>query len=300
MCLPSELISALFFVLHGNNSQFNQVAFADYILHSSQLLQGSVAKKVWLLWKLFSYGHDSGKTTNFELSKFRSMVESFLRMILTSPLALSVLPHNNFTYDQEGCNRLVNFILALLSSQSSSSPSESGQASAEDLEHVLTSSPLLMRMFEVGFAFCFYREALKNTLPDISASIRYQMGLDDDSTSLGGIVHDKLFLPVLTQNPQMKESFGSTILDKCGLILLNSFFPADVRGQLFPLFSSTYQGESFSTFCKQLLGCQGPSLIVVKDKGGHVFGGFAAEGWSLNPQFTGLLTAYMYICIYMH
>ena len=300
MSLPNELISALFSVLHGTNSQFNQVSFADYILHSSQLLQGTTAKRVWLLWKLFTHGDDPGKTTNFELSRFRSALEAFLKVIITSPLALSVLPQNSFSYYPEGYDRLLDYMVALLSSQKSSSSSESsssesGQASAEDLEQMLEKSPFIKRIFELGFTFCFYREALKNSSLDVSSSIHYQLGVASDSTSTeggggGGIVYDKLLLPIFTPNPLMRESFGSMLLDQCGLILLNSYFPADVRGQMFPLFSSHYQGESFSTFCKQLLSFRGPTIIVLKDKGGHIFGGFASEGWTCNPQFTGTLS----------
>jgi hypothetical protein len=300
LSLPKELISALFSVLHGTNSQFNQVSFPDYILHSSQLLQGTTAKRVWLLWKLFTHGEDPGKTTNFELSRFRSTLEAFLKVIITSPLALSVLPRNSFSYYPEGYDRLLDFMVSLLSSQKSSassesSASESGQASAEDLEQLLEKSPFVKRIFELGFTFCFYREALKDSSPEASSSIRYQLGVATDSTSTegeegegGGIVYDKLLLPIFTPNPLIRESFGSMLLDQCGLILLNSYFPPDVRGQMFPLFSSHYQGESFSTFCKQLLSFRGPTVIVLKDKGGHIFGGFASEGWNCSPQFTGL------------
>ena len=225
-------------------------------------------------------------------------------MILTSRLALSVLPQNSFCYYPEGYDRLLDYLVASLSSQNASSssstppPLEEGQASAEDLERFLNNSPLVVRLFEIGFMLCFFREALQHALSeDDSNGIRYQLGVDSDSTSSSstggcGFVHDKLFLPMFTPNPSMRESFGSMLLDQSGLILLNSFFPADVNGQMFPLFSSHYQGESFSTFCKQLLSFKGPTVIVIKDKGGHIFGGFASEGWSLNPQFSGM---YMYM-----
>ena len=125
------------------------------------------------------------------------------------------------------------------------------------------------------YTFYFYREALKNASPDVLSNIRYQLAVASDSTSMdgevrgggGGIVYDKLLLPIFTPNPLIRESFGSMLLNQCSLILLNSYFPSDVRGQTFPLFSSHYQGESFSTFRKQLLSFQGPTVIVLKDKG---------------------------------
>ena len=291
-------------MLHGNNSQFNQVSFPDYILHSSQLLRGTVAKKVWLLWKMFSFNEEPSKTTNFKLSKFRSTADSILKMILTSRLSLSVLPQNSFSYYPEGYDRLLDYLVTSLSMQESSPspPSEEreekggdGQVSADSLEQFLNNSPLVVRMFEIGFTLCFFREALQCALPEEeSNSVRYQLGVDSETASETGVVHDKLFLPLFTPNPSMRESFGSMLLDQSSLILLNSFFPVDIKGQLFPLFSSHYQGESFSTFCKQLLSFKGPTVIVLKDKGGSIFGGFASEGWSLKPQFTGLYRVMYY------
>jgi len=34
---------------------------------------------------------------------------------------------------------------------------------------------------------------------------------------------------------------------------------------------------------------KGPSVIVIKDQDGGIFGGFASESWIISPQFTGNL-----------
>lgn len=45
-----------------------------------------------------------------------------------------------------------------------------------------------------------------------------------------------------------------------------------------------------SVFIFSLMGKiidKGPSIIVVKDLDGHIFGGFASSSWTLSPQFSG-------------
>lgn len=32
---------------------------------------------------------------------------------------------------------------------------------------------------------------------------------------------------------------------------------------------------------------RGPTLLLIKDTKGHVFGGFASKGWEVKPQFQG-------------
>lgn len=32
---------------------------------------------------------------------------------------------------------------------------------------------------------------------------------------------------------------------------------------------------------------QGPTLLLIKDTKGHMFGGFASHGWEIKPQFQG-------------
>ncbi len=52
------------------------------------------------------------------------------------------------------------------------------------------------------------------------------------------------------------------------------------------LFFSTTHGESFSTLANHV-SSRGPCLIVLRDRGGYVFGGFASTGFQISPQFCG-------------
>ena len=101
------------------------------------------------------------------------------------------------------------------------------------------------------------------------------------------VIPDRLLFPLKTQHPLLRETFDSELLDQSSLMLINSYLPHTLRGNFFPLFSNLKHGESFSTFSKMLLGCKGPTVLLIRDKQGNVFGGFASTSWSIDPNFTG-------------
>ncbi|KAG7231079.1 hypothetical protein INR49_025109 [Caranx melampygus] len=52
------------------------------------------------------------------------------------------------------------------------------------------------------------------------------------------------------------------------------------------VFSTHLHGESFTRMVAGLIK-RGPTVLLVKDTKGHVFGGFASHGWEIRPQFQG-------------
>lgn len=56
------------------------------------------------------------------------------------------------------------------------------------------------------------------------------------------------------------------------------------------MFSTSLHGESFTRMVAGLLN-HGPTLLLIKDTKGHVFGGFASHGWEVKPQFQGETSA---------
>jgi len=79
---------------------------------------------------------------------------------------------------------------------------------------------------------------------------------------------------------------NKTSLSLLQILYLNSQLPHEVRHIWRPLFNTDEHGESFS----KLTGCilhQGPTLVVVWDDQGSVFGGFATDSWKLGPKFYG-------------
>lgn len=70
------------------------------------------------------------------------------------------------------------------------------------------------------------------------------------------------------------------------MLFINSNLPNDYRSKWRFLFSSQIHGESFSTFMGRIVD-QGPSVIIIEDTNGAVFGGFAPESWTYAPKFCG-------------
>ena len=261
------------------------MTFANFILNGSQLLKSSVSQKSQLIHRLCNDRVPS-------LANLQSLLQTFLQAVLTSQCHDVVFPHvRDWSPAGENLPVLVSHLTDLLRQKLSSLSSEANATeslpvSVLDVESWLNSCNLALRIFEIGFAFCFYQQEIRQDTA--SSDIRHYLGWDSSDASAGNSQGstERLLIPIKTPHPIFRESFGSKLLDQTSLMLLNSYLPSESRGKLYPLFSSVHHGESFSTFCKQLMD-KGPTLVVVRDTGGNVFGGFAAESWRYNPQFTG-------------
>lgn len=77
------------------------------------------------------------------------------------------------------------------------------------------------------------------------------------------------------------------------MLFINSNLPCDYRVKWRFLFSSQIHGESFSTMMGRIMD-QGPSVIIIEDTNGAVFGGFAANSWTLCPKFVGNDSAFLF------
>ncbi|XP_075925846.1 MTOR-associated protein MEAK7 isoform X3 [Petromyzon marinus] len=84
------------------------------------------------------------------------------------------------------------------------------------------------------------------------------------------------------------------LLDVPSMLHLGVHLPGELRDRWRLLFSSRLQGESFSRLCGLAVG-QGPTLLLVEDVDGHLFGGFASASWEVKPQFQAA-TAFCSAC----
>lgn len=77
-----------------------------------------------------------------------------------------------------------------------------------------------------------------------------------------------------------------SVLDLNQIVFINANLPQQYQLEWRFLFSSEIHGESFSTLIGRVVN-QGPSVLVVEDRNGYMFGGFAPANWSLCPTFFG-------------
>lgn len=59
------------------------------------------------------------------------------------------------------------------------------------------------------------------------------------------------------------------------------------------LFHSNKHGQSFNTFMGKVAG-KGPTLLLVKDKQGHLFGGYASDPWLKNGKYYGNFSSFLF------
>lgn len=83
-----------------------------------------------------------------------------------------------------------------------------------------------------------------------------------------------------------QERVFESILDVLSVIYVNSHLRREQQGRWRLLFSSELHGHSFSQLCGRITH-RGPCVLLVEDRDGQVFGGFASCSWEVRPQFQG-------------
>ncbi|XP_070575845.1 MTOR-associated protein MEAK7-like isoform X2 [Ptychodera flava] len=84
-----------------------------------------------------------------------------------------------------------------------------------------------------------------------------------------------------------------TALDTPSILFINKLLPRRLQSEWRLLFSNRLHGESFNTMAQNIMN-EGPSLLIVKDHDGHVFGGFAADSWEPNARFYGSARSFLF------
>ncbi|XP_030646795.1 MTOR-associated protein MEAK7-like [Chanos chanos] len=89
--------------------------------------------------------------------------------------------------------------------------------------------------------------------------------------------------------PQCRETAWSELrclLDVPSLLFLTPHLPEGRSAPWRLLFSTQLHGESFTRLVGNCKG-RGPTVLLLRDTRGHVFGGFASHSWEIKPQFQG-------------
>ncbi|XP_064437263.1 MTOR-associated protein MEAK7 isoform X2 [Mirounga angustirostris] len=89
------------------------------------------------------------------------------------------------------------------------------------------------------------------------------------------------------------ERVFESILDVLSVIYVNSHLRREQQGRWRLLFSSELHGHSFSQLCGRITH-RGPCVLLVEDRDGQVFGGFASCSWEVRPQFQGDDTCFLF------
>jgi len=131
----------------------------------------------------------------------------------------------------------------------------------EDLKTGLSNSMLFLNIHDSVFSHCF--------------------GFEKD-------INYKNLIPPCLNIPQSRKTSTSsgqpTLLDLTRIMFLNYHLPVGQHYQWNFLFSTIIHGESFSELVGRIRN-KGPTITIVADTTGGVFGGFAAKSWSPGSMY---------------
>uniref|UniRef100_A0A2A4JD53 MTOR-associated protein MEAK7 n=1 Tax=Heliothis virescens TaxID=7102 RepID=A0A2A4JD53_HELVI len=117
----------------------------------------------------------------------------------------------------------------------------------------------------------------------------------DESPTPGSHSHSHMHESSLLPMPMGLEAMPDypAFIDLSHIVWLNSHIPQKNQNKWRFLFSSHIHGESFSTMTGRIQD-QGPSLLIIQDNAGYIFGGYASVSWSLGPNFVGTEDSFLF------
>ncbi len=267
----NDLVEAIYNGLSGQHSPgkqagTNQVSFTSFVQNLSWILKGSYEQKSMFFQSM----------VGTSLRTIENLLLDMFECLLQSPKSLTHLPEvRHWSSNTSSLRILISFLTQPLK-QSTEDESDSHLLKIDELQQWLTSTPMSLQVLQILVSLIFISH---------HADIATYVGSKE--------CPDQLLIPSKIVHPIVKEKFQSSLLDHATVMFINSALPFEQKGIFFPLFSSRNHGESFSTLCKQILN-RGPTLLIVKDEHGHVFGGFAKDDWKFHPQFRGIIIILFY------
>ena len=265
-----RLCRGVFLALGGVAGE--NLEFPKFVQWSSQLLRGSLSQRSQRLHVLCSG----------DLDLMRETLQVLLTRLCHSETSSSSSSASWAPSSPHSLASLVKFLMKSVGVAGGRS------LSVEEIESWVASSPAVGRILDVAFGTSFYHRTLRSSQPppEVVSLVGLPVREDEGAGLKGGWDTQRVLVPLHIPHPGQRGHASSSLLSSAALLMINTFLPLEVRGQLYPLFQSGQHGQSFSTLCKSLVG-SGPCLLVIRDSGGHIFGGFAAISWQFGPQFIG-------------
>lgn len=270
----------------GAKTVLDSLTFVNFIQNASNILKGSTGQKAKFFSNLCQHAGGSMAPSR---QNIHTVLLSMLSFLTNSELVKKIFPELNEWKHDADCNKsLCDYLLKmLLDNLKGDDVKDTVPISGDKIEQWLRNCSLLLRICETVFTILLYGQMMG--IDDIRKSMGASTVVEDGEELDTEIFLYPLKLPPVTHGHN--DNFSSLLLDRALVMALNSFIPASVRGKLYPLFSSVKHGESFSAMCSRAVN-KGPTLLVVKDTKGYIFGVFAAVSWKFGPQFFGKIFTY--------
>ena len=253
--LPAEIVKIEGIMKNKNN----QLTFQSYQQIYGDIGKGNIDKRIEFLLRLANT-EDTGSSSDISNTKtwllaFKILSGAFCRCYTSSFNKASEEDFEKFAVS------LIHDLLHPSEKRKNTFKQEYSHVNVEasQVEKLFINTPLIEEMFNRVMGVCFQvnsPSSLSGPVPSVPA---------DTTTSL-------------------------SILQA---VFLNSHLPFDLRAVWRPVFNSDVDGESFSKFAGSITK-QGPTITVIWDKAGNIFGGFATDSWKPNPKFVGRSEAFLF------
>ncbi|XP_074058045.1 MTOR-associated protein MEAK7 [Macrotis lagotis] len=275
--LPTQMIIRFYegmrnIDLVGKNPGSNDYAVKDqFVIFLSELLKGTAGGKSTIITKMLLVPGENAKA---------NPIREFTEDLITS--AVHVLEYRNElkgwnvkkTQDiPPGAKALANQLVSVIKKYPQLEDKD-GKCSDEDvIEQWLLKVPQISSLLNVvirrGFLVLNSHEELATFIPECKVGKEF-----------------------------------TSLLNIPAIVYINSHLPLKLRYTWRLIFSSQIHGYSFAKLCGNIID-KGPCVLVLKDKGGFVFGGFASHSWAVKGQFQGdsgsfLFTVFPRIAVYTY
>ncbi|XP_011668260.1 MTOR-associated protein MEAK7 [Strongylocentrotus purpuratus] len=255
--------------VQGVISSITSISQEAFIITLAKLLKGTMEETSLMVCGLAA--NMAERLTKEELSQFIADILSSYEKALK---AADKMGGWKIGADADSKHRFVQFTLQGMDE------AEGEYLSVDQVQSWLEKTRVFYSLFTDVFQVCFHPG---NTMLKDDGAASAAAYVDEADTITDDIIHHVPTLPLCKDAPWSKFT---TLLDLPSLLTINYHLPHELRREWRFLYSSSIHGSSFSTFLAHIQN-KGPTVLVVRDTDGKVFGGFGSESWHLGPNFIG-------------
>lgn len=160
-----------------------------------------------------------------------------------------------------------------------------------DVERWINTNPIFLKMLEHVFSHLYYYRNVKNSSEEKKKDDTDEGKSKKRESVLQPELVLRSMLP-LCEGLQYMPDFPA-FTDLSQMLFVNANLPTAQQNKWRFLFSSQIHGESFSTLLGRIID-QGPTVIIIEDSNGYIFGGYATDTWELSPNFAGNDSSFLF------
>ncbi|XP_055712905.1 MTOR-associated protein MEAK7 [Phlebotomus papatasi] len=270
--LAQYITNFLFGALGSRSSVVEFQKFAELYVYC---VRGSVDERISVL--LTCLGHSGSESADIAYPLIKEYVEAVVSSYMRA-LRLECGPRFK-SWESKGFRIIKECIQKLADSLVYDVVQPGTQkVTRVDAERWLQSNPTFLKMLEHVFSHLYNYRSTKSPQEEPVAVRK-------------SLVTESALLPYC-EGLEYVPDFPATT-DITQILYINSNLPTQHQEKWRFLFSSQIHGESFSTLLGRIMD-QGPTVIIVEDTNGYVFGGFASASWCLSANFAGNTSTFLF------